>query len=30
MSGGVQDVRVEDLTAINTESAVRIKSAVGR
>ncbi|PNX60968.1 putative polygalacturonase-like protein [Trifolium pratense] len=30
MSGGVQDVRIEDLTAINTESAVRIKSAVGR
>jgi polygalacturonase len=30
MSGGVQDVRAEDLTAINTESAVRIKSAVGR
>ncbi|GAU29753.1 hypothetical protein TSUD_161580 [Trifolium subterraneum] len=30
MSGGIQDIRVEDLTAINTESAVRIKSAVGR
>jgi polygalacturonase len=30
MSGGVQDVRAEDLTAINTESAVRIKSAIGR
>ncbi|WVZ15446.1 hypothetical protein V8G54_013012 [Vigna mungo] len=30
MSGGIDDVRVEDLTAINTESAVRIKTAVGR
>ncbi|WVZ15750.1 hypothetical protein V8G54_013316, partial [Vigna mungo] len=30
MSGGIQDVRAEDLTAINTESAVRIKTAVGR
>ncbi|KAG2384205.1 polygalacturonase protein [Vigna angularis] len=30
MSGGIEDVRVEDLTAINTESAVRIKTAVGR
>ena len=30
MSGGIQDVRIEDVTAINTESAVRIKSAVGR
>ncbi|GAU32354.1 hypothetical protein TSUD_43970 [Trifolium subterraneum] len=30
MSGGIQDVRAEDLTAINTESAIRIKSAVGR
>ncbi|XP_058775290.1 probable polygalacturonase [Vicia villosa] len=30
MSGGIQDVRVEDVTAINTESAVRIKTAVGR
>ncbi|PNX72593.1 putative polygalacturonase-like protein, partial [Trifolium pratense] len=30
MSGGIEDVRVEDLTAINTEAAVRIKSAVGR
>ncbi|KAK2458037.1 putative polygalacturonase [Trifolium repens] len=30
MSGGIRDVRAEDLTAINTESAVRIKSAVGR
>ncbi|KAG9132911.1 hypothetical protein Leryth_014840 [Lithospermum erythrorhizon] len=30
MSGGIQDVRAEDLHAINTESAVRIKTAVGR
>ncbi|KAL2324568.1 hypothetical protein Fmac_023626 [Flemingia macrophylla] len=30
MSGGIQDVRAEDLTAINTESAVRVKTAVGR
>ncbi|KAE8782518.1 putative polygalacturonase [Hordeum vulgare] len=30
MSGGIQDVRVEDNIAINTESAVRIKSGVGR
>ncbi|KAK1296884.1 putative polygalacturonase [Acorus calamus] len=30
MSGGIQDVRAEDIHAINTESAVRIKSAVGR
>ncbi|MCI40816.1 polygalacturonase-like, partial [Trifolium medium] len=30
MSGGIQDIRVEDLTAINTESAIRVKSAVGR
>ncbi|KAJ7969884.1 Pectin lyase-like superfamily protein [Quillaja saponaria] len=30
MSGGIQDVRVEDITAINTQSGVRIKTAVGR
>ncbi|XP_020220160.1 probable polygalacturonase [Cajanus cajan] len=30
MSGGIQDIRAEDLTAINTQSAVRIKTAVGR
>ncbi|XP_057995667.1 probable polygalacturonase [Hevea brasiliensis] len=30
MSGGIQDVRVEDVTAINTESGVRIKTAPGR
>lgn len=30
MSGGIQDVRAEDNVAINTESAVRIKSGVGR
>lgn len=30
MSGGIQDVRAEDIVAINTESGVRIKTAVGR
>ncbi|MED6122167.1 hypothetical protein PIB30_037334 [Stylosanthes scabra] len=30
MSGGIRDVRAEDITAINTQSAVRIKTAVGR
>ncbi|XP_068502026.1 probable polygalacturonase [Phaseolus vulgaris] len=30
MSGGIEDIRVEDLTAIDTQSAVRIKTAVGR
>ncbi|CAK7338749.1 unnamed protein product [Dovyalis caffra] len=30
MSGGIEDVRIEDITAINTESAVRVKTAVGR
>ncbi|CAN1309006.1 Probable polygalacturonase [Linum perenne] len=30
MSGGIQDVRAEDITAINTESGVRIKTGVGR
>ncbi|KAJ9139846.1 hypothetical protein P3X46_030543 [Hevea brasiliensis] len=30
MSGGIQDVRAEDITAISTESAVRIKTASGR
>ncbi|KAK1366572.1 putative polygalacturonase [Heracleum sosnowskyi] len=30
MSGGIKDVRVEDITAINSESGVRIKSAPGR
>lgn len=30
MSGGIQDVRAEDIKAINTESGVRIKTAVGR
>ncbi|KAG2402186.1 E3 ubiquitin-protein [Vigna angularis] len=28
MSGGISNVRAEDLTAINTESAIRIKTAV--
>ncbi|XP_065858341.1 probable polygalacturonase [Euphorbia lathyris] len=30
MSGGIRDVRAEDITAINTESGVRIKTSVGR
>ncbi|CAL1398872.1 unnamed protein product [Linum trigynum] len=30
MSGGIQDVRAEDITAVHTESGVRIKTAVGR
>ncbi|KAA8516084.1 hypothetical protein F0562_019263 [Nyssa sinensis] len=30
MSGGIQDVRAEEIVAINTESGVRIKTAVGR
>lgn len=30
MSGGVRDVRIEDVAAVDTESAVRIKTAVGR
>uniref|UniRef100_A0A7N1A6B0 Polygalacturonase n=1 Tax=Kalanchoe fedtschenkoi TaxID=63787 RepID=A0A7N1A6B0_KALFE len=30
MSGGIRDVRGEDLNLIHTESAVRIKTAVGR
>ncbi|RWW53257.1 hypothetical protein BHE74_00040262 [Ensete ventricosum] len=30
MSGGIQDVRAEDITAINSESGVRIKTAAGR
>ncbi|BAT97986.1 polygalacturonase protein [Vigna angularis] len=30
MSGGIQDVRAEDITAIHTESGVRIKTAIGR
>ncbi|XP_050891647.1 probable polygalacturonase isoform X2 [Lathyrus oleraceus] len=30
MSGGIQDVRAEDITAISTESAVRVKTAIGR
>ncbi|KAJ8540051.1 hypothetical protein K7X08_026440 [Anisodus acutangulus] len=29
MSGGIQDVRAKDITAINMESGVRIKTAVG-
>uniref|UniRef100_J3MAK2 Pectate lyase superfamily protein domain-containing protein n=1 Tax=Oryza brachyantha TaxID=4533 RepID=J3MAK2_ORYBR len=30
MSGGINDVRAEDITAVNSESGVRIKTAVGR
>nr|GMC98175.1 probable polygalacturonase [Ipomoea batatas] len=30
MSGGIEDVRAEDIVAINTESSVRIKTGVGR
>ncbi|KAK8533777.1 hypothetical protein V6N13_028541 [Hibiscus sabdariffa] len=30
MSGGIEDVRAEDITGIRSESAVRIKTAVGR
>ncbi|CAK7348838.1 unnamed protein product [Dovyalis caffra] len=30
MSGGIEDVRAEDITAVHTESGVRIKTAVGR
>ncbi|PWA72321.1 pectin lyase-like superfamily protein [Artemisia annua] len=30
MSGGITNIRAEDLTAINTESAIRIKTAPGR
>ncbi|KAF3780024.1 putative polygalacturonase [Nymphaea thermarum] len=30
MSGGIQEVHAEDITAIDTESAVRIKTAPGR
>ncbi|XP_030532904.2 probable polygalacturonase [Rhodamnia argentea] len=30
MSGGIQDVRAEDIMAINTQSGVRIKTAPGR
>lgn len=30
MSGGIQDVRAQDITAIRTESAVRIKTGIGR
>ncbi|VVB17441.1 unnamed protein product [Arabis nemorensis] len=30
MSGGIKDVRIEDITLIQTQSAIRIKTAVGR
>ncbi|KAG2243923.1 hypothetical protein Bca52824_094233 [Brassica carinata] len=30
MSGGIEDVRAEDIVAINSESGIRIKTAVGR
>lgn len=30
MSGGIEDVRVEDVVAIDTQSGVRIKTGIGR
>nr|QDK56796.1 polygalacturonase [Mangifera indica] len=30
MSGGIEDVRAEDITAIDSESGVRIKTSIGR
>ncbi|XP_013609190.1 PREDICTED: probable polygalacturonase [Brassica oleracea var. oleracea] len=30
MSGGIEDVRAEDIVAINSESGIRIKTAIGR
>ncbi|KAK4350884.1 hypothetical protein RND71_030197 [Anisodus tanguticus] len=30
MSGGIQDVRAENITAISSESGLRIKTAIGR
>ncbi|XP_010519488.1 PREDICTED: probable polygalacturonase isoform X2 [Tarenaya hassleriana] len=30
MSGGIRDVRIEDSTMINTQSGIRIKTAIGR
>lgn len=30
MSGGIQDVRAEDIVAVNSESGVRIKTGIGR
>ncbi|KAI7735903.1 hypothetical protein M8C21_029074 [Ambrosia artemisiifolia] len=30
MSGGIQDVRAEDIVAINSESGIRIKTGIGR
>ncbi|KAF9589460.1 hypothetical protein IFM89_023875 [Coptis chinensis] len=30
MSGGVQDIRIEDTVVINTQSGIRIKTAIGR
>lgn len=30
MSGGIKNVRIEDITALNTQAAIRIKTAVGR
>ncbi|GLU24313.1 hypothetical protein SLE2022_402570 [Rubroshorea leprosula] len=30
MSGGIKDVRAEDITLLNTESSVRIKTGIGR
>lgn len=30
MSGGIQDIRLQDIYALNTQSAIRIKTAPGR
>ncbi|KAF9596735.1 hypothetical protein IFM89_012934 [Coptis chinensis] len=30
MSGGIQDVRAENILAVNSESGIRIKTAIGR
>lgn len=30
MSGGIEDVRAQEITAINTESGIRIKTGIGR
>ncbi|KAF5200271.1 Pectin lyase-like superfamily protein, partial [Thalictrum thalictroides] len=30
MSGGIQDIRIEDIVAINTQSGIRVKTAPGR
>ncbi|XP_065859975.1 probable polygalacturonase [Euphorbia lathyris] len=30
MSGGIENIRIEDVTALNTQSAIRMKTAIGR